>query len=96
MTHLIMDEIHERTMEMDVLLLWVRRMLIYDPDLRVILMSATMDKRPFENYFKHACFVDASEVDVKCIEILTKPYEIRHKWLDNVVQPNDEVFKAVE
>ncbi|KAK7595428.1 hypothetical protein V9T40_013253 [Parthenolecanium corni] len=51
-THVILDEIHERDQDMDFLLLVVRKLLNTNSrDVKVILMSATIDTRIFSEYF---------------------------------------------
>ena len=50
-THLIVDEVHERHLDADLLLALLRPLLIKRPSLRVILMSATMDTSRFSRYF---------------------------------------------
>ena len=37
-SHIILDEIHERNIEMDFLLIFIRRLLTIRPDIKVILM----------------------------------------------------------
>lgn len=52
-THIILDEVHERDIDMDFLLIVVRRLLFrYSPMTKIILMSATMNTLSFANYFK--------------------------------------------
>ncbi|KAL9028965.1 MAG: hypothetical protein Q9196_002740 [Gyalolechia fulgens] len=53
-THLVLDEVHERSIESDFLLIVLRKLLIRRPTLRVILMSATVDAAKFSNYFGNA------------------------------------------
>jgi hypothetical protein len=50
-THLIVDEVHERHLDADLLLALLRPLLSKRPSLRVILMSATMDTSRFSRYF---------------------------------------------
>ncbi|XP_070590792.1 putative ATP-dependent RNA helicase DHX57 [Erythrolamprus reginae] len=50
-THIIIDEIHERTEESDFLLLIMKYLLLQRPELRVILMSATLNADIFSQYF---------------------------------------------
>ncbi|XP_075003593.1 putative ATP-dependent RNA helicase DHX57 isoform X4 [Calonectris borealis] len=53
-THIIVDEVHERTEESDFLLLVLKDIMIQRPDLRIILMSATLNAELFSQYF-HSC-----------------------------------------
>ncbi|XP_076923997.1 DExH-box ATP-dependent RNA helicase DExH5, mitochondrial-like isoform X2 [Bidens hawaiensis] len=50
-THVIVDEIHERGMNEDFLLIVLKELLARRPDLRVVLMSATLDANLFSTYF---------------------------------------------
>lgn len=51
---LIVDEVHERHLHNDFLLGVLRRLLPQRPDLKVILMSATINIALFSSYFSHA------------------------------------------
>ncbi|CAB4273968.1 unnamed protein product [Prunus armeniaca] len=50
-THIIVDEIHERDHHSDFMLAIIRDMLSSHPHLRLILMSATVDAERFSHYF---------------------------------------------
>jgi len=50
-THIIVDEVHERTIESDFLLIVLKSLLAQRPDLRVILMSATVDAEKISEFF---------------------------------------------
>ncbi|KAJ7103397.1 P-loop containing nucleoside triphosphate hydrolase protein [Mycena belliarum] len=50
-THIIIDEVHERTIESDFLLIVLKSLLQQRPDLRVILMSATVDAEKISEFF---------------------------------------------
>ncbi|KAK8713480.1 hypothetical protein V6N13_148696 [Hibiscus sabdariffa] len=50
-SHLLVDEIHERGMNEDFLLIILRDLLPRRPDLRLILMSATINADLFSKYF---------------------------------------------
>ncbi|XP_027343408.1 DExH-box ATP-dependent RNA helicase DExH6-like [Abrus precatorius] len=50
-SHIIMDEIHERDRYSDVMLAILREMLPSNPHLRLILMSANVDAARFSQYF---------------------------------------------
>ncbi|KAM8809718.1 putative ATP-dependent RNA helicase DHX57 isoform 1-T1 [Eudromia elegans] len=51
-THIIVDEVHERTEESDFLLLVLKDVMLQRPDLRVVLMSATLNAELFSRYFQ--------------------------------------------
>lgn len=50
-SHLVLDEIHERNLQSDVLLIIVKDLLNLRDDLKVILMSATLNAEKFSKYF---------------------------------------------
>ncbi|KAK3737105.1 hypothetical protein RRG08_016411 [Elysia crispata] len=52
-SHLIIDEVHERSVQSDFLMIVVKEILTRRSDLKVILMSATLDSAKFSAYFDH-------------------------------------------
>ncbi|GJE85993.1 HrpA-like RNA helicase [Phanerochaete sordida] len=50
-THIIVDEVHERTIESDFLLIVLKSLIQERPYLKVVLMSATLDAEKFSSYF---------------------------------------------
>ncbi|XP_061734517.1 ATP-dependent DNA/RNA helicase DHX36 [Nerophis ophidion] len=50
-SHLVLDEIHERSLHSDVLLTIVKDLLDFREDLKIILMSATLNAEKFSKYF---------------------------------------------
>lgn len=53
LTHLILDEVHEREKVTDFLLIAIRDAIQTNPHLKVILMSATLDSEQFSKYFNN-------------------------------------------
>lgn len=74
---IIIDEAHERPVPTDFLLLALKRAMKNRPELRVVVMSATIDTTPFVNWFKKDGFT------VGDIEVSGKPnYQV-----DKVYRP---------
>ncbi|KAL3717612.1 hypothetical protein ACJRO7_009105 [Eucalyptus globulus] len=48
---IILDEVHERSVESDLLLIYVKQFLLENNNLRVVLMSATADIAKYRDYF---------------------------------------------
>ncbi|EAQ84416.1 hypothetical protein CHGG_08430 [Chaetomium globosum CBS 148.51] len=53
-THLVLDEVHERSIDSDFLLIVLKKLLMRRKDLKVVLMSATVDAERFSNYLDGA------------------------------------------
>uniref|UniRef100_A0A7N0V7U3 RNA helicase n=1 Tax=Kalanchoe fedtschenkoi TaxID=63787 RepID=A0A7N0V7U3_KALFE len=75
-THVIIDEIHERGMNEDFLLVVLKDLLPRRPDLRLILMSATLDSMLFSSYFSGA----------PTIHIPGHTYPVRSHFLENILE----------
>jgi hypothetical protein len=73
-THVIVDEIHERDRFADFLLVLLRDLLPAHPGLRVILMSATLHIELFSAYFSGCPVIQVSSVSAKghCCAFLAK------------------------
>ncbi|KAI0307778.1 P-loop containing nucleoside triphosphate hydrolase protein [Multifurca ochricompacta] len=71
-THIIIDEVHERSIESDFLLIVLKALLLQRPDLRVVLMSATIDSEKISQYFGNCPVIHVPgrtfPVDVKYLE----------------------------
>ncbi|MFG6474950.1 ATP-dependent RNA helicase HrpA [Microbacterium sp. P06] len=75
---IIIDEAHERSLNVDFLLGYLRRILPERPDLKVIVTSATIDP---ESFAKH--FADAAGNPAPIVEVSgrTYPVEVRYRPL---------------
>jgi len=52
-SHLVMDEVHERDIQSDFLMTVIRDLLPSRPDLKLVLMSATLNAEKFSQYFSN-------------------------------------------
>ncbi|KCV72791.1 hypothetical protein H696_00370 [Fonticula alba] len=50
-THIVIDEVHERSTEIDIALCMMRELLTRRPGLKLIIMSATVNSDLFQRYF---------------------------------------------
>ena len=53
-SHIVLDEVHERNIESDFLLIVLRDLLKIRTDLRIVLMSATLNADTFATYFNNS------------------------------------------
>ncbi|KAJ7446393.1 P-loop containing nucleoside triphosphate hydrolase protein [Mycena galericulata] len=53
-SHIVVDEVHERSVDGDFLLLELKELLLKHPTLKVVLMSATINHETFIKYFNGA------------------------------------------
>ena len=60
-THVVIDEVHERDVNTDFLIIVLREMLKRRPTLTLIVMSATLDARLFADYFGSAQIEEEEE-----------------------------------
>uniref|UniRef100_A0A1B6BXD9 RNA helicase n=1 Tax=Clastoptera arizonana TaxID=38151 RepID=A0A1B6BXD9_9HEMI len=75
-SHVIVDEIHERDVNSDFIMVVLRDMVFTYPDVRVILMSATIDTTLFSKYFN----------DCPVIEVPGRAYPVQEYFLEDCVQ----------
>ncbi|WP_058234350.1 ATP-dependent RNA helicase HrpA [Devriesea agamarum] len=79
---LIIDEAHERSLNIDVILGYLRRILPKRPDLKVIVTSATIDPERFSRHFA-VPGADGTAIPAPIIEVSgrTYPVEVRYRPL---------------
>ncbi|KAM5449589.1 putative RNA helicase [Microsporum audouinii] len=75
-THLILDEVHERTIDGDFLLIVLRRLLNSRADLKLVLMSATVDAKRFSGYLNGA----------PILNIPGRMYPVETRYLEDVIE----------
>ena len=79
---LIIDEAHERSLNIDFILGYLKRLLPRRPDLKVIITSATIDPERFSQHF------DSGDGPAPIVEVSgrTYPVEVRYR---PIVDPDD-------
>ncbi|KAL2344743.1 hypothetical protein Fmac_006028 [Flemingia macrophylla] len=75
-THIIVDEIHERGINEDFLLVVLKDLLPCRPELKLILMSATLDAELFSSYFN----------DAATMKIPGFTYPVRTHFLEDILE----------
>jgi HrpA-like RNA helicase len=83
---IVIDEAHERSVQTDLLLLLIKNALKKRKDLRLVIMSATINLEAFRNYYKEFTF---SEVDIPGLTFSVKQF-----WLPQ--RPENWYKSAVE
>lgn len=78
-SHVFLDEVHERSLDTDFLLALLRTVLSRRKDFKLILMSATLDAGIFEQYFNQSSTVGK-------IEIHGRTYPVDDYFLDDVIR----------
>jgi len=84
---IIIDEAHERSLNIDFILGYLRQILVKRPDLKVIVTSATIDPQRFANHF-----ADKNGKAAPIIEVSgrTYPVEMRYRPLNDYSYNNSE------
>ena len=75
---IIIDEAHERSLNVDFLLGYLKRLLPRRPDLKVIITSATIDPQRFADHFA----APGRPVPVVEVSGRTYPVEVRYRPLE--------------
>lgn len=80
-SHVVIDEVHERSLDTDFLLNLIREVMRAKKDmLKLVLMSATLDAATFKNYFA------SQGLSVGMVEIAGRTFPVNEYYLDDVVR----------
>ncbi|CAB0037009.1 unnamed protein product [Trichogramma brassicae] len=82
-THIIVDEVHERSAESDFLLMLLKKLLVKKPNLKVILMSATLKSDVFSSYFGQ----------VPIINIPGRTFPVQQIFLEDILELTNYVIE---
>ena len=75
-THLVLDEVHERTLDSDFLLIVLRQLMVRRPSLRVLLMSATVNAKRFSDYMGGA----------PILNVPGRTYPVETRYLEDAIE----------
>ncbi|MCW8091981.1 ATP-dependent RNA helicase HrpA [Alteromonas ponticola] len=88
---IIIDEAHERSLNIDFLLGYLKQLLVKRPDLKIIITSATIDPERFSQHFDDAPIIEVSG--------RTYPVEIRYRdptEQEDTPDLSDSIIQAVD
>ena len=75
-SHLVLDEVHERTLDLDLAFVAIRRLMQRRADLKIILMSATVDAAKFSRYFG----------DAPVLTVPGRTYPVEVRFLEDAIE----------
>lgn len=75
-THLVLDEVHERTIDSDFLLIVLRKLMVQRLGLKVILMSATVNAEQFSRY------LDGAPI----LNVPGRTFPVQTKYLEDAIE----------
>jgi ATP-dependent helicase HrpA len=95
---LILDEAHERSLNIDFLLGYLKNLLDRRPDLRLVISSATLDAGSFAEFFRAAPGPRGEAPEVPVIEAEGRTYPVDEQFLppDEEEELADHVVRACD
>ena len=92
---LMLDEAHERSLNIDFLLGYLKQLLPKRPDLKVIITSATIEVERFSEFFNEAPVIEVSgrtfPVDIRYRPLVGDEDDRDQGWTDGVLSALDEI-----
>jgi ATP-dependent RNA helicase DHX29 len=84
LTHLVIDEVHERSIDTDFLLIVLKTLMIERPELKIILMSATVDATRFSKYLNNA----------PVITVPGRTFPVETRYLEDAIELTNYIVAA--
>jgi len=75
-THLVLDEVHERSIDSDFLLIVLKKLMLRRKELKVVLMSATVDAKKFSDYLGGA----------PVLNVPGRTFPVQVKYLEDAIE----------
>ena len=94
-THIVIDEVHERDKYTEFLLITLRDLLPKRPDLRLILMSATLQTELLINYFASYDHDFYRQYPPAVLEIEGRTFPVQEFFLEHVLELTGYIDPAV-
>jgi len=96
---LIIDEAHERSLNIDFLLGYIYQLLPQRPDLKVIITSATIDPQRFSRHFNNAPIIEVSgrtyAVETRYRPLVSDdPEEEDREMIPSILEAVDELWRS--
>ena len=99
-THLIVDEVHERSIDGDLLCYMCRNLLSTHPHIRIILMSATIHTTLYKEYFRN--YNELEETDkyykpgkqsneIECLSVGVKRFTVNVSYANDILNTSGVV-----
>ncbi|MBU5615958.1 ATP-dependent RNA helicase HrpA [Psychrobacter sp. TAE2020] len=97
---IIIDEAHERSLNIDFIMGYLKKLLPKRPDLKVIITSATLDTKRFSEYFSHYDAKQRRQVPAPIFNVEGRsfPVEVRYRPLteEPVTSSDDDSYDEFE
>ena len=96
---IVIDEVHERSVSIDVVISLVMDILNRRKDFKIIFMSATMDLNIFTEYFKR--LGQGNNYEIYTVKVPKTTYDIKFIYNEKVIAKNankivDEVYNKID
>ena len=98
-SHIVVDEVHERDVPIDFLLILLKkalgqRLASGKPMPKIVLMSATMDTDLFASYF--STYIDGEEHLCPSLSVPGRTFPVKERYLDNVLAELRATYNSKE
>jgi len=96
---IIIDEAHERSLNIDFLLGYLKTLLVKRPELKLVITSATIDTQAFSQAFNHAPVLEVSG-RVYPVEVVYAPFDVASEeagemtYIDAAVEAAGRILSA--